>query len=95
MLPHPSTSRSTPTGPDGTASAVLRRLRLPPVRPTTLDQRIGEALAKERQVSGRADLPWEESVRLDLYYVDNWSPALDLLILWKTVFAVVRRHGAY
>jgi exopolysaccharide biosynthesis polyprenyl glycosylphosphotransferase len=47
------------------------------------------------QVSGRADLPWEEAVRLDLYYVDNWSPALDLLILWKTVNAVVRRRGAY
>lgn len=47
------------------------------------------------QVSGRADLPWDEAVRLDLYYIDNWSPALDALILWKTVFAVVRRDGAY
>jgi exopolysaccharide biosynthesis polyprenyl glycosylphosphotransferase len=47
------------------------------------------------QVSGRADLPWEETVRLDLYYVDNWSPALDFLILWKTVNAVLRGRGAY
>ncbi len=47
------------------------------------------------QVSGRADLPWDETVRLDLYYVDNWSPALDFLILWKTVNAVLRGRGAY
>ena len=47
------------------------------------------------QVSGRADLPWREAVRLDLYYVENWSPALDALILWKTVSAVVRARGAY
>ncbi len=47
------------------------------------------------QVSGRSDLSWEESVRLDLYYVENWSPALDFLILWKTAFAVVRGRGAY
>ena len=36
------------------------------------------------QISGRSDLSWEESVRLDLRYVENWSLALDLLILWKT-----------
>ena len=47
------------------------------------------------QVSGRADLNWDESVRLDLYYVENWSPTLDLVILWKTVSAVVRGRGAY
>ena len=47
------------------------------------------------QVSGRADLSWEESVRLDLRYVDNWSLAIDLLILWKTVRAVLRGGGAY
>ncbi len=47
------------------------------------------------QVSGRADLPWDETVRLDLYYVDNWSPALDFLILWKTVNAVLWGRGAY
>src|SRR3954463_3103604 len=47
------------------------------------------------QVSGRSDLSWEDSVRLDLYYVENWSLALDLQILWKTAFAVVASRGAY
>lgn len=47
------------------------------------------------QVSGRSSLTWEESVRLDLRYVENWTPALDLLILWKTVGAVLRSRGAY
>lgn len=47
------------------------------------------------QVSGRANLAWKEAVRLDLYYVENWSPALDLVILAKTVMAVVRGRGAY
>jgi exopolysaccharide biosynthesis polyprenyl glycosylphosphotransferase len=47
------------------------------------------------QVSGRSDLSWKDSVRLDLYYVENWSLSLDALIIWKTVFAVFRRHGAY
>jgi exopolysaccharide biosynthesis polyprenyl glycosylphosphotransferase len=47
------------------------------------------------QISGRAGLPWEESVRLDLHYVENWSPSLDMAILAKTVSAVVRGHGAY
>ena len=47
------------------------------------------------QVSGRSDLTWEESVRLDLHYVENWSLALDLLIIWKTFSAVLKRDGAY
>jgi exopolysaccharide biosynthesis polyprenyl glycosylphosphotransferase len=47
------------------------------------------------QVSGRSDLPWDEAVRLDLRYVEDWSLALDALILWKTVRAVVRGQGAY
>ncbi|MFN8024891.1 MAG: sugar transferase [Acidimicrobiia bacterium] len=47
------------------------------------------------QVSGRAELSWDESVRLDLYYVENWSPLLDAQILWRTVGAVVRGRGAY
>jgi exopolysaccharide biosynthesis polyprenyl glycosylphosphotransferase len=47
------------------------------------------------QVSGRSDLDWEESVRLDLRYVESWSLALDLAILWRTVFAVLKRQGAY
>jgi len=47
------------------------------------------------QVSGRSDLPWEEAVRLDLRYVENWSLALDLQILWKTWAAVLKGSGAY
>jgi exopolysaccharide biosynthesis polyprenyl glycosylphosphotransferase len=47
------------------------------------------------QVSGRSDLPWDEAVRLDIRYVENWSVALDLQILWKTMAAVLRRSGAY
>ena len=47
------------------------------------------------QISGRSDLSWDESVRLDLHYVENWSLALDAMILWKTVFAVLQRKGAY
>jgi exopolysaccharide biosynthesis polyprenyl glycosylphosphotransferase len=47
------------------------------------------------QVSGRSDLPWEEAERLDLRYVENWSFALDLQILWKTGSAVIRGSGAY
>ncbi len=47
------------------------------------------------QVSGRSDLSWEESVRLDLRYVENWSPTLDLMILWKTARAVIGSAGAY
>jgi lipopolysaccharide/colanic/teichoic acid biosynthesis glycosyltransferase len=47
------------------------------------------------QVSGRSDLSWDESVRLDLLYVETWSLALDIAIMLKTVLAVLRRHGAY
>jgi exopolysaccharide biosynthesis polyprenyl glycosylphosphotransferase len=47
------------------------------------------------QISGRSDLSWDESVRLDLRYVENWSLALDVLILWKTAAAVIRSRGAY
>jgi exopolysaccharide biosynthesis polyprenyl glycosylphosphotransferase len=47
------------------------------------------------QVSGRASLPWEESVRLDLRYVEHWSLALDVQILFKTCRAVLSRTGAY
>ncbi|MEZ0074729.1 sugar transferase [Planotetraspora sp. GP83] len=47
------------------------------------------------QVSGRSDLSWEDTVRLDLYYVENWSITTDLVILWKTIGAVLRRDGAY
>jgi exopolysaccharide biosynthesis polyprenyl glycosylphosphotransferase len=47
------------------------------------------------QVSGRSDLPWEETVRLDLMYVDNWSWALDASIAVRTVGAVLGHRGAY
>jgi len=47
------------------------------------------------QISGRSQLSWDESVRLDLHYVESWSLALDAMILWKTVAAVLRRQGAY
>lgn len=65
------------------ASDVHRRLR---VRP---------GMTGLWQVSGRSDLSWEEAVRLDLYYVDNWSVLQDLNILAKTVGAVLRARGAY
>ena len=47
------------------------------------------------QVSGRSDLSWAESVRLDVRYVDNWSLGLDLSILARTVRAVLGHRGAY
>ena len=47
------------------------------------------------QVSGRSDLTWEDGIRLDLYYVENWSLTADLIILWKTFGAVVQGRGAY
>ena len=47
------------------------------------------------QVSGRSGLSWDESVRLDLYYVDNWSMTSDLVIVAKTVKAVLGKTGAY
>jgi lipopolysaccharide/colanic/teichoic acid biosynthesis glycosyltransferase len=47
------------------------------------------------QISGRSDLSWEEGVRLDLYYVENWSLTGDLMIIWRTVKTVIRAYGAY
>ena len=47
------------------------------------------------QVSGRSDLSWSEAIRLDLYYVDNWSMVQDLSILARTVGAVFSSRGAY
>jgi lipopolysaccharide/colanic/teichoic acid biosynthesis glycosyltransferase len=47
------------------------------------------------QVNGRSDLSWDESVRLDLRYVENWSFVLDLQIMWKTISVLVRGSGAY
>ena len=64
-------------------SDMLRRLR---VRP---------GMTGLWQVSGRSDLSWEEAVRLDLYYVDNWSMLQDLTILSRTIGAVFGSRGAY
>ena len=47
------------------------------------------------QTHGRNDMPWDEGVYLDLLYVDHWSPLLDLVIMAKTVKAVLKPHGAY
>src|SRR5271166_30370 len=47
------------------------------------------------QVSGRSDLSWEDSVRLDLFYIENWSMLSDLVIALKTVRAILRGAGAY
>ena len=77
--PRPPLPTEVATYDDGTA----RRLR---VRP---------GLTGLWQVSGRSDLSWEDSVRLDLYYVDNWSMLQDLSILGRTVGAVLGSRGAY
>lgn len=68
---------------EGYATHVHRRLR---VRP---------GMTGLWQVSGRSDLSWAEAVRLDLYYVDNWSMLQDLNILAKTFGAVFGSRGAY
>jgi exopolysaccharide biosynthesis polyprenyl glycosylphosphotransferase len=47
------------------------------------------------QVSGRSDISYEERVRLDMYYVRNWSIWLDLQLLFQTIPAVLKGHGAY
>ena len=47
------------------------------------------------QVSGRSDLSPEDGVRLDLYYVENWSLAMDFAIIGRTAYTVLRGHGAY
>jgi exopolysaccharide biosynthesis polyprenyl glycosylphosphotransferase len=47
------------------------------------------------QVSGRSDLPWEETVALDMHYVDHWSLGLDLMIMARTPVAILRGSGAY
>lgn len=67
----------------GYESDAVRRLRVKP------------GLTGLWQVSGRSDLSWDESLRLDLWYVDNWCLALDLQILFRTARAVFRGTGAY
>ena len=46
------------------------------------------------QVNGRSSLTWEEALRFDLFYVENWTPVMDLVILLKTVGVVLRREGS-
>ncbi len=47
------------------------------------------------QISGRSDITYDDRVKLDIYYVENWSLWLDIKILLKTAFAILRRKGAY
>jgi lipopolysaccharide/colanic/teichoic acid biosynthesis glycosyltransferase len=47
------------------------------------------------QISGRSNLSFEEMVRLDLYYIENWSLTLDIMILLRTFRGVLRHEGAY
>ncbi|MGW9402475.1 sugar transferase [Arthrobacter sp. NPDC055585] len=47
------------------------------------------------QINGRSNLPWDESIRLDLFYVENWSLTGDLIIMWRTVKVMVSPEGAY
>jgi lipopolysaccharide/colanic/teichoic acid biosynthesis glycosyltransferase len=47
------------------------------------------------QINGRSELNWRDSVRLDLYYVENWSLAGDLIILWRTAKMLINPVGAY
>jgi lipopolysaccharide/colanic/teichoic acid biosynthesis glycosyltransferase len=47
------------------------------------------------QVSGRSDLSFDEMVKLDLYYAENWTLAVDITIMIRTVPAVLKREGAY
>ncbi len=90
QLLHVITGRMSLVGPrplaaaDSTYTGAARRRLL--VRP---------GLTGLWQVSGRSDLSWDDAVRLDLYYVENWSLGGDLGILARTIFAVLRRSGAY
>jgi exopolysaccharide biosynthesis polyprenyl glycosylphosphotransferase len=47
------------------------------------------------QISGRSNLSWDESVRIDVRYVEHWSLAFDFMILWKTIGSVLKGSGAY
>ena len=47
------------------------------------------------QINGRSDLKWEDGVRLDLYYVENWTLTGDVILIWRTVKAVFENRGAY
>ncbi len=77
-------------GPRPALPAEVARYRAPAHRRL----RVKPGLTGLWQVSGRSTLSWAESIRLDLYYVDNWSPGADLVLLARTVGAVLRRDGA-
>jgi exopolysaccharide biosynthesis polyprenyl glycosylphosphotransferase len=47
------------------------------------------------QVNGRSALTWDESVRFDLYYVENWSVIGDLVLMWRTIRVLIKPDGAY
>jgi lipopolysaccharide/colanic/teichoic acid biosynthesis glycosyltransferase len=47
------------------------------------------------QIGGRVDLPFDEAVRRDIFYIENWSLSYDLYIMAKTVPALLSRRGAY
>ncbi|WP_235835442.1 MULTISPECIES: sugar transferase [Arthrobacter] len=68
---------------DGYESHVHRRLYIKP------------GLTGMWQINGRSELNWQDSVRLDLYYVENWSIVGDIIILWRTARAMIRPVGAY
>lgn len=68
---------------EGYAGHVRRRLYIKP------------GLTGMWQVNGRSNLSWDESVRLDLYYVENWSVMGDLLIMWRTIKVLMHPVGAY
>lgn len=59
-----------------------------------LRQEVRSGITGLAQVSGRSDLPFEQRLELDIYYVQNWSMWLDIVILFRTVSAVIRRNGA-
>ncbi|MET4159277.1 sugar transferase [Agromyces sp. PvR057] len=68
---------------EGYEAHVRRRLYLKP------------GLTGPWQVGGRSDLAWEESVRLDLHYIENWSLIGDVMLLWRTLYVMVHPVGAY
>ncbi len=75
--------RPLPVSPSAFVGNARRRLRVKP------------GLTGLWQVSGRAELSWDETVRIDTHYVDNWSLGMDLLILLRTPLAVMKGTGAY
>ena len=95
-----TSSRSCSTCCSGEMSLVGPRPPLPWRRPGTATTSAAgwsssPGMTGLWQVNGRSDLSREDAVRLDLRYVENWSFALDLQILWKTCAAVVKGRGAY